>query len=263
MTVFTSAKSRLISAGHGNQVGNALNALSEHVVGNFEGFHHRGALGHHLQQAVVGNDHQGIHPLHQILDAAFGVFHALFAFKKEGLGDDAYGQTSQIARHFRHDGRGARARSAAHARRDEHQIRPFEHLGNFFAAFLGSPAADIRDCAGAQALGQFIANLQAVGRERHGQRLLVGVDGNKFHAAQALFHHAVDGVAARASTADDLNGSETVLFNLKLQHCHPPQFLYIGPPVRPRCLSLKQALKPVEDAAVFHLLFNGFKDQID
>src|SRR5581483_6282207 len=45
-------------ARHGDQFGNALDALPQHVVGHPEGVVQTGPLVHDLQQAVIGNDDQ-------------------------------------------------------------------------------------------------------------------------------------------------------------------------------------------------------------
>ena len=43
---------------------------------------------------------------------------------------------------------------------------------------------------------------------RHKQRLLVGVDGDELNAFQASFNHAVNGVGATTTDANDLNDGQ-------------------------------------------------------
>ena len=73
MIVRTSAKSRLITAGQRDQVGDALHALAQDVVGDLEGLDHRGLLVEHLEQAVVGDDDQGVDLGGELLDALVGL----------------------------------------------------------------------------------------------------------------------------------------------------------------------------------------------
>ena len=79
-------------------------------------------------------------------------------------------------------------------------------------------SADLGLCARAQALGQLFADLDLVFRLGLRERLAVGVDGDKFHAAQAVLHHAVDGVIACAAAADDLDARAGHNFLFKFQH---------------------------------------------
>ena len=56
-------------AGNGDQVGDALDALPQHVVGLAEGVEHRGAALDDRQQALVGNHDQGVDNLAQARNA--------------------------------------------------------------------------------------------------------------------------------------------------------------------------------------------------
>ena len=60
MIVRTSAKSRLIEAGHGDQVGDALDALAQHVVGDAERLDDRRAPLDDLEQPVVRDHDQRV-----------------------------------------------------------------------------------------------------------------------------------------------------------------------------------------------------------
>ena len=55
--------------GQGDQVGDPLHALAEDVVGDLEGLDHRGLLVEHVEQAVVGDDDQGVDLGGELLDA--------------------------------------------------------------------------------------------------------------------------------------------------------------------------------------------------
>ena len=60
-------------AGQRDQVGDALHALAQHVVGDAERVHHRGALLEHRQQAVVGDHDQRVDVLGELGDALVGL----------------------------------------------------------------------------------------------------------------------------------------------------------------------------------------------
>src|SRR3712207_8761363 len=47
----------------------ALDTLPEYVIGHLEGVHHAGPLLGHLQEAVVGDDDEGVYVLLEPLDA--------------------------------------------------------------------------------------------------------------------------------------------------------------------------------------------------
>ena len=208
---------------HGNEVGNALNALAERIVGDAEGLGDAGALGDHRKQPVVGHDHEGIDIRLEALDAGLGVLHALTAFKHEGLGDHADGENAHIAGQFGDDGRRAGAGAAAHAAGDEYEIRALDDVGNLFAAFLGGVLAHVGVCARAQAFGQFVANLHLGGRFAEGQRLLIGIDGNEIDALQAGINHAIDRIGAGAAHANDFDGGKVVVIHFKFEHKASPR----------------------------------------
>ena len=64
---------------------------------------------------------------------------------------------------------------------------------------------DLRVGARAQPLGQLRAELDLGRRQVRAQRLHVGVGGDELHAGQARRDHRVDGIAAAAADADDLD----------------------------------------------------------
>ncbi len=133
---------------------------------------------------------------------------AAAAFEGEGAGDHANGQGVDVTRHLRHDGRGARAGAAAHARGDENHIRPAQHLVELVSRFLGRLLAGLRQAARAQAAGQLLANPHARGCAGKQQRLRVGIDGDKLHAGQTFFDHPFDGVATAAAHAHHFDVGE-------------------------------------------------------
>ena len=194
--------------GLADEVRDALDALAKHVVGDTESFQHTGPLADHLEQPVVGNDHQGIHGLFQLVDTHVGVFHALLALKRKGFGDDSNGQAVVLPRHLSHDGRRAGAGAAAHSGRHEHQVRAFERLCNFLTALFGGPAADVGLGSGAEALGKLFTDLYLGVRFGQHKRLAVSVHGDEFHPAKTGVHHPVHRVGPAAAAAHHLDGRE-------------------------------------------------------
>ena len=216
-------KVQIDERGHGDQVADALNALPQHIVRNAEGFQHGRALGDHLQQTVVGDHDQRIHPLLQVDHAHFGVLHALLALKQEGLSDHGDGQAVQIPGDLGHDGSRARTRASTHTGGDKYQIRALDRLSDLLTAFLRGTAAHIRNRARAKTLSQFFTDLNGGAGLAHGQRLTIGIDGDKFHTLQARVHHAVDCVIACAAAADYLDRSKALLIlDLKFKHSASP-----------------------------------------
>jgi hypothetical protein len=59
--------------------------------------------------------------------------------------------------------------------------------------------------AGAESLGQLVANVELDVGVAHGKRLRIGVASDEFDAAQSSVDHAVDGVGTAAADADDLD----------------------------------------------------------
>ena len=71
--------------------------------------------------------------------------------------------------------------------------------------------------AGAEALGQLGADLQLDGRRVRPQRLKVGVGDDELDALEAGLHHPVDGVAAAAADAHDLDARPRGAFFIEPQ----------------------------------------------
>src|SRR5215212_3290294 len=69
--------------GDGDQVGDPLHALEQHLVGQLERVQHRGGALGHLEQAVVGDDDEGVDLLLEALDALVGLGRAALALEGE------------------------------------------------------------------------------------------------------------------------------------------------------------------------------------
>src|SRR5262249_19207407 len=94
-------------------------------------------------------------------------------------------------------------------------------------ALLGGAPADLGVGAGAQALGQRVAELDLVRRHVGFQRLHVGVRDHELDPVQVAADHGVDRVAAPATEADDedLRVTDVVEFD----ECHGVCFPLVGP----------------------------------
>ena len=138
-------------------------------------------------------------------DAALRLLHAALAFEGERLGDDGDGQRAHFARQRGDDGRRARAGAAAETGGDENHVRAFEGFDDLVGIFERSFAADFRIGARAQPVGELHAELDFHRRTRHAQRLQVGVGNDELDAFHAGVDHAVDGVVAASTHADDLD----------------------------------------------------------
>src|SRR5213076_959994 len=109
-----------------------------------------------------------------------------------------------------HAGR-AGARAAAHAGGDEHHVGVLDQLGQLRPALVRRVPALGPVAARAEAAGQLAPDVDLDVGVAPLQRLEVGVDGDELDALQGSRDHAVDGVAAAAARADDLDPGAPVL----------------------------------------------------
>ena len=137
--------------------------------------------------------------------AGLGAAHALTTLESEGLGHDADGQGASLTRELRDHGSRAGAGAAAHAGGDEDHVgalddllQPVHVLQRRLATFLGVGA-------GAQAARHAGADRDLLDGGIGAERLSVGVDRDELDAFEAEVDHGVDGVATRATDADNLD----------------------------------------------------------
>jgi hypothetical protein len=134
---------------------------------------------------------------------------ALGALEAERLGHHAHGQRADLLLgDLGDDGRGARAGAAALARGDEDHVGALERLLDVVARLLGGARAHVGVGAGAEALGELVADVQLDVGVAHGQGLRVGVRRDELDAAQTGVDHAVDRVGPTAADTDDLDHGE-------------------------------------------------------
>ena len=202
-----------------DQAGDALNALTQHVVGSLKSVHQGDALLADELQALVGDDDQRVDMHHQGGNALLGQAHLALALKGEGLGDDADGQDAQVVGSLGHDRGSAGAGAAAHTGGDEDHLGALQGVGDLILALLGSALADLGISAGTAALGELCAQLDLLGGLGIQQSLLVGVHCDELDTGEAGLDHAVDSVAAATAHADDFNVGHILHFFVK-NECH-------------------------------------------
>ena len=125
--------------------------------------------------------------------------------KANGLGDDGDGERSHFAGERGDDGRGSGAGAAAESGGDEDHVGAFEGFDDFVGVFERGFASDFGIGAGAEAVGELHAELDLDRSARELERLEVGVGDHELDAFEVRLDHAVDGVAAAAADADDLD----------------------------------------------------------
>ena len=96
-------------AGHRDQVRNPLHTLPQDVVGDPKGLEHRRPLVHYLQQAIVGDDDQGIDLFPQLRDTPLSLGQPFPSFKRERFGDHRHGQRRKLLGDLGDHGRAAGA----------------------------------------------------------------------------------------------------------------------------------------------------------
>ncbi len=204
-------------AGDGDQVGDALHALAQDVVGLLEGLEHASAPLDRLQKLLVGNDDQGVDVVAQLLDSLERLLHAPFALELERLGDRANGQRADLLLGDLGDDRGrAGAGAATLAGGDEDHVGALQRLLDLIAALRRGARSDLRVAAGAEAAGELLSDRELDVRFAGLQRLCVGVDRDELDAANSGVDHAADGIGASAAGTDDLYHREVSGFHLPI-----------------------------------------------
>ena len=117
----------------------------------------------------------------------------------------------ELARDRGHHRRAAGAGAAALAGGDEDHVGTLEDLLDLLAVVLGGLAADLRVGPGAEAAGQLAADVELDVGVGHQQGLGVGVHRDELDALEADLDHAVDGVDATATDADNLDHGQVVV----------------------------------------------------
>ena len=104
----------------------------------------------------------------------------------EGLGHNADGEDSHLARDAADNRRGTSAGTAAHASCDEAHMGAVQRLGDVLDRFLGGTFTDLGFRACAQTARHAGAHLNGTGSERTGKRLGIRVRGDEIDALKML-----------------------------------------------------------------------------
>ena len=207
----TSAKSTLIRSGRGDQVGDALHTVEQHFVRAAEGIHQRYRGIAHLQQAVIGDDDQGVAAFPQRRNAGFGLVAPPLTLEGERPGHHADGQRAQLAGDAGYDGRATGAGATSLTSGHEHHVGAAEQLLDLVLGVIGGLSADLGIGTGAEPAGRVAPDVEFDVGIAHQQRLRVGVDGDELHPLEPLLDHPVDGINAAAADPHDFDDGQVVV----------------------------------------------------
>jgi hypothetical protein len=160
----------------GDDIADALHALAQDVVGHAEGFEEAGLRWDEIHEPVIGNGDDRIHGGVQFGEALFGLAHAARPFERERLGDYGDGERAEFLGEGGDDGCGAGAGASPEAGGDKDHVGAFEDFDDAVGVLEGGLAADLGIRAGAEAVGDALAEGDFVGGLRGAQRLRVGVE---------------------------------------------------------------------------------------
>jgi hypothetical protein len=205
MMAFTSAKSVLISPGHGDEVGHAANGREQDVVGDLEGVEHRGVGRGDREQSVVGDDDERVDLLTQRLDPLLGLGRASLALEGKWPRDHANRQDAQPARDLGDDGRRAGPGATTLAGGDEDHVGLHECLFDLGAMVLGGLSPDLGVAPGAETLGQLATDVEFQVGLTHQEGLGVGIGRDEFDVAKSRGDHSIDCVHSAPTNADDFD----------------------------------------------------------
>ena len=225
-------KVRVYQTGSIYQVRNGLHALAQYIIRNLKSVEQGDLLIGHILQVFIGNDHQGVHILSQILDTLFCLIHTTLALKSKGSGHNANGKNTHILGNLRYNGSSAGTGTTAHTGSDKYHLCAGHSVSNRLAALLGGTSANLRLSAGAATLGGLFADLNLMRSGRLSQSRTIRVDRNKLHILNITFYHAVHGVTAAAANTDyfNLNNLVVIRINFITSHRLCISFIYFVNP---------------------------------
>src|SRR5205085_4094623 len=193
-------------AGDGDQVGDALDALAEHVVGGAEGVEDARAPLHDPEEPLVRDHDQRVDLLGEVGDSLGGLARALAALEREWPRDDAHGQRADLVlRDLRDHGRRAGAGPAALTGGADDHVRALQRLLDLVPALVRCAVTGFRVRARPEAASELGADLKLDVGVAHLQRLGIRVHRDELDALEAGVDHSVNGVGSAPADADDLD----------------------------------------------------------
>ena len=175
------------------------------------------------KKPLVGDGDERIDLAFKLSQAVLRLEIPHFSFKGEGLRHDGNGEGAHFFRYLGDDRRCPRAGPAAQTAREEDHVGAFEGLGDLFRVFKGRlpPDLGVRPCA--ETPRQFCAYLDLDGRLVRVEGLDVGIHRDELHALETRLHHVVDGVAAAAADAHNLQLRRKTVALIHIEHAALPQ----------------------------------------
>src|SRR5579875_445620 len=196
---------------HVDEVGDALDALEEDLVGHLEGLDDGSALVGDAEEPLVRDHDERVDLLPEPLDPLLGLVRAAAALEGERARHDADREGAEalcdLGDHRRRPG----ARAAALPGGDEDHVGALQHLLDLLEVLLGGLPAHLRVAAGTKSPGERAADVELDVRLAHEEGLGVGVHGDELDALQPGVDHAVDGVHAAPADTDDLDDGDEAL----------------------------------------------------
>ena len=158
-----------------------------------------------ISEALVRDHDERVDRRLQLGDPGLGLLPPPVPLEDEGLGDHPHGEGADLAGEVGDHRRAPGAGPAAHPGGDEDHVGALQRLEELLARLQGGLPPHLRVRPGAEPPRGALAERQLVGGAVRRQRLPVGVGGDELHALQPGRDHRVEGVAAPAADADDLD----------------------------------------------------------
>ena len=194
----------------GDEVGNTLHTVVEHLVGGTEGLDDGQLLAAQLHEAVVGDHDERVADIAQLFDAGHGLAGAARALKLEGAGHHANGERAHLLGDGCDDRCCTSTGAAALAGGHEDHVGALEGILNFGLVVLSGGLAHLRVGTSAETAGGLAADVELGVGVGENQRLGIGINRDELDSLEPFFDHAVDGVDTTAADTDDLDVREVV-----------------------------------------------------
>ena len=194
-----------------DEIGDALNALQQDLVGHLERVQHRGLVVRHRQQPVIRDDDLGVDLFLELADALIRLDRTPPTLEQERAGDHRDRERADRLGDLGDDRSAPGTGTTAFACSDEDHVGASQHLLDLRTVVFGGLSSDLGVGSGAKTAGYLTADVELHIRVAHQQRLGVGVDGDELNALQPGVDHSVHGVATTATDSDHLDDGEIVL----------------------------------------------------